>query len=284
MNLKTFSILSVSLAAWQEVVEWEKAEQWDLGLDDEANFIRADPNGFFIGYDNGKPVASLSIVNFNDTYSHVGHFLVIRDKRRQGFGLKIWEQCISRANPRSSGLDSVINQREHYEKWGYVASYKIFRLSCIIKPPLYSGKFAVEEVNSSNLAEVIDFDAVCIGYRRDPMLKNWFSSEGRWGFITRANGVITGLIGTRNSTAGIRIGPLYAVNFATLERLFKKVCSLLPKNKRVTVDVPEFARDALVLFYASGMTEQFYTYRMYRGVPPDEKTSLIKGVASLDLG
>ncbi len=196
----------------------------------------------------------------------------------------MWEQCIGGANSRSSGLDSVINQRENYEKWGYVVHYKIFRLSGIIAPSLYSEEFAIEEINSSNLAEVIDFDAICIGYRRDPMLKNWFFSKGRWGYITREKGIITGLISVRNSTTGIRIGPLYAANSATLERLFKKACALLPENMRVTVDVPEFAYDALVLFYTLGMTEQFYTYRMYRGKSPDEKTSLIKGVASLDLG
>ncbi len=38
MNLKTFSILNVSLAAWQEVVEWEKTEQWNLGPGKEAGF------------------------------------------------------------------------------------------------------------------------------------------------------------------------------------------------------------------------------------------------------
>ena len=279
-----FLVSRSSLSEWKEVIKWEMDEQWDIGIDDEECFFQVDPNGFFMGYRDGVPVASVSIVNFDETYSHVGHFLVAPHARAQGYGLNTWKQAITHDVAYRSGLDSVVEQRANYEKWGYSAHYRIFRMSGFMNDGL-----VVKEINSSpideyNLSEVIDFDEYCCGYNRGSLLRSWFTAAGRRGWIYREGNEIAGVLGARLSTAGIRIGPIYARNHFIAQQMLQSIRTYFPSSIRFTVDVPEFSSEMIQDFIDLGFVEQFHTYRMYRGGAPAERSELIKAIASLDLG
>lgn len=55
-------IRTVTLAEYQTAVDWAAAAGWNPGLVDLAAFFTADPEGFLMGWRDGAPVASISVV------------------------------------------------------------------------------------------------------------------------------------------------------------------------------------------------------------------------------
>ena len=71
-------------------IDWAAAEGWNPGLDDMAAFHAADPGDFFLGWQNGKPVASISVARYGETFGFLGFYIVHPDHRGQGLGLATW--------------------------------------------------------------------------------------------------------------------------------------------------------------------------------------------------
>ena len=45
----------------ETVIDWAAAEGWNPGLGDAACFYAIDPNGFFMGVLDGRPIARVSM-------------------------------------------------------------------------------------------------------------------------------------------------------------------------------------------------------------------------------
>jgi hypothetical protein len=71
------------------------AEGWNPGLDDDACFAAADPEGFFIGELDGAPAATVSCVNYGPSFAFLGCCIVREDLRGRGYGLRIWNAAIA---------------------------------------------------------------------------------------------------------------------------------------------------------------------------------------------
>jgi Acetyltransferase (GNAT) family len=69
-------------------VDWAAAEGWNPGLADDACFASVDPEGFFIGELDGAPVAIVSCVNYDASFSFLGFYIVRADLRGKGYGLR----------------------------------------------------------------------------------------------------------------------------------------------------------------------------------------------------
>lgn len=52
-------------------ITWMKAAGWNPGIHDAENFFKADPKGFLVGELDGKPIACVSAVRYDD---HFGVF------------------------------------------------------------------------------------------------------------------------------------------------------------------------------------------------------------------
>ncbi|MEJ2793427.1 GNAT family N-acetyltransferase, partial [Iodobacter sp. LRB] len=257
-------------------------EQWDLGKEDESHFFNVDQHGFFMGFLDGVPVSAISIVNFDDHYAHLGHYLVAPSVRGNGLGLRLWETAISHAGERTIALDGMPVQAGNYEKWGFKTHYRTLRLSGILTHRPQQQEIS-EAVTHSNINEVIHYDHTCVGVLRERLLSNWFQGAGRMGILTRDSSAINGLIGVRRSSAGYRLGPFYAENDYVMNTLFNGALAEIPLGSRITLDVPETATDIIRMAGDYGLKEIFHTFRMYRGHAPKELVSHIKAITSLEL-
>lgn len=284
MKSDDIQVRLASLMEWNQVVEWQKTEQWELGIGDEYCYFEADPTGFYIGYQGERAVSAMSLVKLSKTYAHVGHFLVAKDMRNRGYGLKTWESVIQEKHAFCCGIDSVVEQKENYEKWGYVEAYKIFRLQGRILNSKNKDTPDISLITERNLADAIKFDEICVGYYRKKLLNHWFTGAGRWGWIYKQKGVTIALIGARLSTTGIRLGPVYSIDTPTFAFMLEHIARNILQGVQLTIDVPEFSLIERQMLKTFGFKELFYTYRMFRGNPPSEKRDRIKAVASLDIG
>ncbi|MCA6221507.1 GNAT family N-acetyltransferase [Photorhabdus antumapuensis] len=286
MGSEDIKIRKVSLTEWNRVVKWQRDEQWDLGIDDEVCYFSADPAGFYMGYQGDRAVSAMSVVKFGEKYSHVGHFLVAKKMRNKGMGLKTWEHVIRRVDTTaSSGLDSVVEQKAAYEKWGYVEAYRIFRLRGELEGSVTKRDVSsISIVTDLNLSKVVEFDEGCVGYNRKGLLKNWFVGPGRSGWIYENGGAIAAVFGARLSTDGVRLGPIYARDTSTFFFVLAHIADQFPRHTMFTIDIPEFSLDEIGWLKSVGFKELFYTYRMFRGAASSEKKGLIKAIASLDVG
>src|SRR5262249_20681850 len=116
-------------------VDWAAAEGWNPGLADDACFAAADPDGFFIGELDGAPVATVSCVNYGNRFAFLGFYIVRKDLRGRGYGLRIWNAAIAHAGARVIGLDGVTAQQQNYRKSGFALAYANVRYGGTVTAP-----------------------------------------------------------------------------------------------------------------------------------------------------
>ncbi|WP_350304432.1 GNAT family N-acetyltransferase [Photorhabdus viridis] len=271
------------ISQWENVLYWARNEKWDIGVNDVTHFFNVDPNGFFMGYLGDIPISAVSIVNYSDNYAHLGHYLVSPEYRGLGLGLKVWSTAFEHAANRCIGLDGMPAQESNYEKWGFKTHYRTLRFSGNILRK-YSCPEEITVVDESLLSNVIQYDTQCTGIVRSRLFSGWFYHYGRKGFVSMGSQGVNGVLGLRASTDGYRLGPFYADNERVMESLFHAAIAEISVGTRITVDIPEMATDFIELATSYGLCEIFYTFRMYRGVPPQQNDKSIKSIASLELG
>ena len=71
-------------------VAWAADEGWNPGLHDAESYYRADPNGFFIGLLDDKPIAVISAIKYDASFGFLGFYIVKPQYRNQGYGIQIW--------------------------------------------------------------------------------------------------------------------------------------------------------------------------------------------------
>ncbi|MFA6291747.1 MAG: GNAT family N-acetyltransferase, partial [Victivallales bacterium] len=114
LTIRTMTREDVDIA-----VGWAAAEGWNPGIHDADSFYAADPNGFFIAELNGESAGCISAVAYDDTFGFLGFYIVRKDLRNQGIGLKLWQTAISYMGQRTVGGDGVVSMLEKYAKSGF---------------------------------------------------------------------------------------------------------------------------------------------------------------------
>ncbi|EEP98512.1 GNAT family N-acetyltransferase [Yersinia ruckeri] len=280
---KAFSVHLATPAEWQSAVEMARNEHWDLGHGDDRIFLNVDKNGFFIGRTEGRIVASISIVNFDPGYAHLGHYIVTPEYRGKGLGLELWTAAIEHAGERCIGLDGMPMQEENYKKWGFRTHYHTYRIQGRASGIAIKAD-NISEVSSHHLSAIADFDTSFSGCNRASLLSSWFTADNRQGFVVTEGASVKGVIALRPSDEGYRIGPFYAPDENHAIALLQTALGALPKNALVTLDVPEQAGATLDVLKVAGFSPLFHTCRMYRGTPPVSYQKGNNAVASLELG
>src|SRR6187431_1592108 len=110
--MNTFNIGTMRPDEISIAVDWAAAEGWNPGFADDACFATVDPGGFLIGELDGAPAATISCVNYDANFAFLGFYIVRKDARGQGHGLRIWNAAIAHAGGRVIGLDGVVAQQE----------------------------------------------------------------------------------------------------------------------------------------------------------------------------
>jgi hypothetical protein len=101
-------IVRVMLPEEVEMIRtWSTAEGWNPGLHHGPCFFASDPEGFFVGELEGRPISCISCVAYDDSFGFLGLYIVRPEFRGRGYGLRTWRVGMARLGERNVGLDGV---------------------------------------------------------------------------------------------------------------------------------------------------------------------------------
>lgn len=279
--MKGFPIQRMDLAGVTEAISWALGEGWQPGRTDAVPFHAADPEGFFHSKDGARTVATISVVRGSGSLAFIGLYIVDPAYRGKGHGLELWDEVLPRFDGMTLGLDSVPEQVRTYASDGFESAHGNARYSArrLAGP---EGDVGIEPASSVAFGDLVAYDAAHFFGPRPGFLESWIGGEGREAVVTVDGGAITGFAASRKTSAGHRIGPVFADD----PRLARGMILELASRARgpVAIDIPQPNRAAVELVTDLGMSRSFETTRMYRGEAPDLPMDRIFGITSLELG
>lgn len=282
--MEGFEVRPLDLDQVRVAVRWAEREGWEPGLTDAEPFFAADPRGgFFGGWLDGELVATMSTVRCSDEVAFVGFYIVDPEFRGKGYGKYLWDEVLSRYPGMTFGADSVPEQVANYETDGFRVAYGNARYSGTDLPGPGEDGPTLSPAGEADFGALVEFDGRHCFDPRPGFLRPWIEGPDREALVaTGESGEITGFAASRESSAGTRIGPVFADTQATARAL---ILSLAGKaGGRVAVDVPQPNQLAVDLLESLGMERGFETARIYRGPAPGLPLASIFGVTSLELG
>ena len=281
----------------QQVTDWAKLEGFAPGLDDISIYKNTDKQGIWVGCLNGLPIGSISCVKYNSSYGFIGLFIVKKEYRNQGYGIRLWKHALDYLNGiKCIGLEAAPERIIDYQKWGFKKSsitnrWKLYGSCDLPKKNLYSDThhdFKVVPGNQISAEAVLNYDSQREPSPRPHFLNDWLKdSFGTVKALVDNNGMCHGFGRIRpcilkDNTEGWRIGPLLADTPPLAELLIRRLVRDL--NTQILLDCPGLNPYSNYLLSSLGFNETSKTYRMYKGVQPPFPMNQIYGLACLELG
>ena len=262
--------------------DWAAAEGWNPGRSDAACFATVDPQGFLIGEYDGQPAATISCVNYDDTFAFLGFYIVPPQLRGRGFGLRIWNAAVAHAGTRTIGLDGVVAQQANYRKSGFQLAYPNIRYGGVVAPAASqpAGVVALADVP---FADVEADDATVFPARRAAFLHAWIEAPGHVGRALIRDGRLSAWGVIRPCRCGHKIGPLVADDRAGAEAVLAALVGGVGGGE-IFLDVPSVNRAAVALAQDQGLAPVFETARMYTGPIRPLRLPRVFGVTTFELG
>lgn len=273
-------------------ISWAQNEGWNPGINDGENFFQADPNGFFITKSNGMPIATISAVSYEKSFSFIGFYIVKPDYRKKGHGIKIWNRALEHLQGKNIGLDGVLEQQKNYEKSGFKLAYKNARFeldgSNLQKNDLYINNVqkynAALKSNSPNLIhlnsnllvrdKLLSYDKKFFLYDRHNFLKAWIDSPTHHALGFISNGSLQGYGVIRKCFKGYKIGPLFADDTEIAETLFHALIfsalNSTPHKEEPVSAVKSLSKEGTTSVYESCSSDNF----IYLDIPLPNNNAL----------
>lgn len=267
-------------------VQWASDEGWNPGLGDADIFWNTDPNGFVCAEHQGEVIATGSVVNYAGAFGFMGFFIVRPDLRGQGIGRDFWfwrrDLLLSRLHSGAAiGMDGVFAMQDFYAKGGFVFSHRNLRMEGTGK----SGEVdnSLVALNTLPLETVAAYDREHFGFARDSFVKAWIEPQGGLALGAVEGGQLSGMGVIRPCGLGFKIGPLFANDLETADKLFVSLSGHVA-GQPVYLDIPENNPDAVQLAKRHGLEEVFGCARMYHGPAPALPWQTIYGITTFELG
>ncbi|CAM4093359.1 GNAT family N-acetyltransferase [Pseudoalteromonas byunsanensis] len=283
MKNKPFTIKTMTPSELDIVVDWAAKEGWNPGLSDAKCYYLADPNGFLMGYLGDEPIASISVVKYNDTFGFLGFYIVKPQYRGLGYGWQIWQAGLQYLHGCNIALDGVVAQQGNYKKTGFKLAYRNIRFAG-------SGGGTVPElshivpINTVPLAMLFNYEQEFFPANRNNFLSEWVNQPNSHALAVIEAGQIEGYGVIRPCQNGYKIGPLFANTVQQAQQLFQALRAKTLPCDTVFLDVPEVNDAAVTLAKRHGMLPTFETARMYTIETPNLPLDRIYGVTSFEIG
>lgn len=274
------SFKHMTLSDLNMVLDWAGEEGWNPGLEDAEAFLASDPDGFFLGQADGKPVASISVANHSETFSFLGLYICKPEFRGRGIGFALWQHAMQHAGERTVGLDGVLDQQANYRKSGFVSAGSTLRFEGELIP---AHDLEIRRLVSEDIPDLIELDTAANGFSKECFLQNWLEKrKSRLSVVLAPQGRISGFATIRLCGRGAKIGPVIAPDENAALRLIKAAAHAIDQSQ-IVVDVPETNTALISGLEQLNMQMTFQTARMYRG-EPCEAGPMLQAVSTLELG
>lgn len=280
MENSPVSIKQAQLSDLAFFLDLARKEGWNPGTDDAKPFYLADPNGFFIAEVGGKKVGCISAVTYEKAFGFMGFYIVLPEHRGKGYGLELWQAALNHLKGQPIGLDGVVAQQDNYKKSGFSLYYKNTRFEGALKGTKCDSALPLNQIPFEKL---LSYDTKVFGCERRDFLRQWILMPNATALGITDQNDIRGYGVIRKCNAGYKIGPLFADDADTAEKLLLAL-ALTSKEAPLYIDIPEVNTAALPLIKKYNLHPVFETARMYLGSPPKQLLSHVFGITSFELG
>ena len=263
-------------------ISWAATEGWNPGLHDHDTFYNTDPQGFFMGFLDGKPISCISAVSYGKDFGFIGFYIVHSKHRNRGYGIKIWDKAIDYLKTQNIGLDGVVTQQENYKKSGFKLAYRNIRYQRVGEKYEINNDNIVQ-INLIPFASLVKYDGQFFPVSRPLFLKYWIKELESLTLGLLKNNKLSGYGMIRKCVTGYKIGPLFADNKIIAENLFKKLNNYAVGSS-IFIDIPEVNREAFELVNKYKMKPMFETARMYTKRMPIIDLNKVFSVTTFELG
>jgi ribosomal protein S18 acetylase RimI-like enzyme len=277
---KSFVVRTMTEADLAIALEWAAAEGWNPGLHDAHCFYAADPAGFFLGELEGAPIGCVSAVRYGSGFGFLGLYIVKAEHRGQGFGLELWRAALDHLGDRVIGLDGVVAQQENYRKSGFRLAFRNVRQQGRGGGAASSGLIDLAAIP---IDEILRYDETAFPAPRAEFLKSWIGQPQAVALGAVDGRRLKGYGVLRACREGFKVGPLFADDEETAERLFSGLLARAP-GATVFLDTPEANPAAVALAARYAMAPVFETARMYKKGAPQTPLDRCFGVTTFELG
>jgi len=262
-------------------IEMAAAEGWNPGIHDGELFYEADHEGFFIAELEGKPAGCASAVAYDDSFGFFGLYVVKPEFRKKGIGMKLTEKCLEYLGDRNVGLDGVVENEKRYQQvMKFRSSYSNLRFEGRGGGEVPDGLIEISEVP---FEKILVYDRQMFPVPRSGFLEKWVNQPDSYAFAALEAGDLKGYGVIRKCRAGYKIGPLFANDQDTAEKIFRALRASVPEET-IYLDVPEPNKKAMEIAKRYHMNVMFKTIRMYSLKEPDIRLDRVYGVTSFELG
>ncbi len=279
----TYTIRPITRNELDIPLEWATKEGWNPGLHDADAFYAVDPKGFFMGFLDNEPIASLSAVSYGPTFGFLGLYIVKQEHRGKGYGWKLWQEALKHLSTQNIGLDGVVAQQENYKKSGFKLAYRNIR---------YEGKGIksaskdphIKKLKTLPLGQLLAYDTSIFLLPRKRFLSRWITQPNSLAIGYLSDNDLKGYGVIRPCRVGYKIGPLFADSQEIAEILFHRLLAFAGPAAPVFFDVPEVNKEAVKLAESHGMKPMFETARMYTKEFPPVPINKIFGITTFEVG
>ena len=275
-----YEIRAMSRSELELAIGWARDEGWNPGLHDATPFHAADPEGFLVGVLDGRPISSISVVRYGESFGFIGFYIVVPEERGRGYGYRLWQAGMARLAGRLVGLDGVPDQQDNYRRSGFELAYRNVRYGGTASAGRADG---LGDARTIPFQQLLAFDARLFPAPRPGFMAGWISLPESRALAAVEDGELRGFGVRRRCGIGHKIGPLYAASRAIAERLFDGLCEGIA-GEQVFLDVPEPNAEAAVLAEGRALAPAFETARMYTGPAPSIELTQLYGVTTFELG
>ncbi|MGL5866177.1 MAG: GNAT family N-acetyltransferase [Dermatophilaceae bacterium] len=284
-DMSGFTVEVATADDWQVVTEWGNSESWNIGRHDAECFRTIDPEGFFLGRIDGRPVSAVSLLNYSDDLAVWGHYLVAPGERGKGYGIEVCKTASRHAGQRVTVGDAMPEQVDNYAKDGSRPAHRTVHWFGTVTPTGSGPEAGIRDVTEADLDAVADYDSEAFPAHRRRFLERWLFADGhRALFTTDPDGAVAGFGVVRPAPRGHRIGPLVASSPELAGAVLRGLIAGLPAGAELSVFAPDHQQATEGLLRSAGLAPHFHVVRMYRGEPRPHRTDRVYAISSLEVG
>jgi len=266
------------------MIEWAAKEGWNPGLHDGDALYSIDNKGFLLGFLDGKPIASISAVAYNDNFGFIGFYIAKPEHRSKGYGYKIWNAAMKYLSTQNVALDGVVAQQENYKKSGFKLAHRHIRYEGHGSDEKLKEDLHLKPLSKIDINSIYKYDKKIFLFDRKSFLNLWIQQPASLaiGYIRDKKLMGYGMV--RKCRSGYKVGPLFADSKEIAKTLFERMRAFVGKDGLIYLDVPEPNKKAMALAKEYNMKPMFETARMYTKEIPKAPLHKVFGVTTFEVG
>ena len=272
-------------------------EGWRPGLKDAECFLACDPSRALVGELNGKPICSIKLTKYSESFVFSGCYMVNKEYRGKGYALKMTDAAFDYAKQSSANI-GIVSEKLHaeraYKRWGfrslfYGSTFVFHPPTALTRRPETSERSVqIKNISEVNLKAFFTYDTDVFGFERHAFLSKWLRVTGSFTRVAiNSEGSIVGYTVARPTFVqgeGYKIGPLFADSEPIAGKLLKAVFEELLQQGEPVVCIDAPTEKAIKLCEKLQGKRVFDIVYMVKNDPPSVRFDKWYGYTTTQLG